>query len=326
MVNLSLVIPVYNEEENIRPLMESLAKNLDGIDHEVIFVDDGSSDHTVDEIIKRSSENVRVLVFSRNFGQTSALAAGIDAAKGEFIATLDGDLQNDPADIPMMLERLQKDNLDIVAGRRLNRRDGMLLRKIPSKIANFLIRKVTKVKVHDYGCTLKIFRASLAKKLDLYGELHRFIPILGSIHGAKIAEMYVRHHPRKFGQSKYGIGRTLKVASDLLLMFFFVKYRQKPMHLFGMLGLGMFGGGFLIETWLLLEKIAGQSVANRPLFYIGILLIIMSIQFITTGFVAELIMRTYFGATSRKPYSIHKKYQAGRELHKKLKNSKGITT
>jgi len=326
MVNLSLVIPVYNEEENIRPLMESLAKNLDGIDHEVIFVDDGSSDHTVDEIIKRSGENVRVLVFSRNFGQTSALAAGIDAAKGEFIATLDGDLQNDPADIPMMLERLQKDNLDIVAGRRLNRRDGMILRKIPSKIANFLIRKVTKVKVHDYGCTLKIFRASLAKKLDLYGELHRFIPILGSIHGAKIAEMYVRHHPRKFGQSKYGIGRTLKVASDLLLMFFFVKYRQKPMHLFGMLGLGMFGGGFLIETWLLLEKIAGQSIANRPLFYIGILLIIMSIQFITTGFVAELIMRTYFGATSRKPYSIHKKYQAGRELHKKLKSSKGITT
>jgi len=323
MINLSVVIPVYNEEENIRPLMESLAKNLAGFDHEVIFVDDGSTDHTVEEIIKRSQENTRILVFSRNFGQTSALAAGIDAARGEFIATLDGDLQNDPADIPSMLERLKKDNLDIIAGRRLQRRDGLMLRKIPSAIANFLIRKLTRVKVHDYGCTLKVFRASLAKKLDLYGELHRFIPILGSIHGAKIAEVYVRHHPRKFGVSKYGLGRTLKVASDLLLMFFFVKYRQKPMHLFGMLGLSMFGAGFLIAVYLLLEKLGGHDIANRPVFYIGILLIIMSMQFITTGFVAELIMRTYFGATSRKPYSIHKRYRGGVVVRKKIRKSEG---
>ncbi len=313
-MKLSVVIPVYNEQENIRPLIESLNKNLEGIDHEVIFVDDGSIDKTVDEILKRSNENTRVICFSRNFGQTSALAAGIEEAKGKYIATIDGDLQNDPSDIAMMLTKLEKDGLDVITGVRANRQDGLILRKIPSLVANWLIRAVTKVRVHDYGCTLKVFRADLAKKLDLYGELHRFIPILANIQGAKISEVRVKHHARQFGRSKYGIGRTLKVASDILLMFFFSKYRQKPMHLFGTIGIGMFAVGFIIESYLMLLKLAGQDIGHRPLFYIGILLLITSVQFITTGFIAELIMRTYFGAQNIKPYNISQRFSAGREI------------
>ena len=317
-MKLSVVVPVYNEEENIKHLIEALEKNLSSVEHEIIFVDDGSIDTTVDEILKRSKENVRILVFSRNYGQTSALAAGIEIAKGEFIATLDGDLQNDPADIPLMLERLERENLDIVAGRRRGRQDN-IIRKIPSKIANYLIRKLTKVKIHDYGCTLKVFRSSIAKRLDLYGELHRFIPILGRIQGAKIAEMDVRHHARRFGHSKYGMSRTLKVFSDLLLMVFFIKYRQKPMHLFGSIGILMFLGGSFILGYLFLIKVTGGSIGGRPLLYLGILLMIMSVQFITTGFLSELMMRTYFSSSGRKPYSIHKKYSGGKDVTSKAK-------
>ncbi|MDB2414718.1 glycosyltransferase family 2 protein [Rickettsiales bacterium] len=314
-MNLSIVIPVYNENENIVPMVDALKNALKDIEHEVIFVDDGSCDGTPDKVneLAKSNDNIRLIVFSRNFGQTSAMAAGIDAANGTFIATLDGDLQNDPSDIPMMLEKLEKENLDIVAGIRQKRQDGFLLRKIPSKIANILIRKITKVYISDYGCTLKVFRSDLAKQLDLYGELHRFIPILGSMEGAKIAEVNVKHHPRLFGVAKYGLGRTFRVISDLMLMVFLLKYRQKPMHLFGTMGTFSFLAGSLIETYLLILKIFGSDIGGRPLFYVGILLIITGVQLVTTGFIAELLMRTYYGSQNKKPYNIKAKYKGGKK-------------
>ncbi len=311
-MRLSIVIPVYNEKENIKPMLEELEKALNSVEHEIIFVDDGSNDGTPNVINESAKKNVRLVQFARNFGQTSAMAAGIGAARGEFIATLDGDLQNDPSDILMMLDKLEKESLDIVAGRRKKRKDGMYLRKIPSKIANKLIRKLTKVYISDYGCTLKVFRSSIAKKLDLYGELHRFIPILGSIEGAKIAEVDVKHHARKFGTSKYGLGRTFRVISDLLLMVFFLKYRQKPMHLFGTLGTSMLMAGGLIEFYLLVLKVFGEDIGGRPLFYVGILLLITGVQLITTGFVAELLMRTYYGSQGKKPYNIKQTFIGGK--------------
>ncbi|MCE3232078.1 MAG: glycosyl transferase [Rickettsiaceae bacterium] len=315
---LSVVIPVYNEKDNVQPMLDALGNALGSIEHEVIFVDDGSNDGTPDIInnAAKNRTNIRLVQFQRNFGQTSAMAAGIDAARGKFIATLDGDLQNDPADIPMMLKKIEDENLDILAGIRANRKDGRFLRKIPSKLANILIRKFTKVYISDYGCTLKVFRSSIAKQLDLYGELHRFIPILGHMEGAKIAEVNTKHHARQFGVSKYGIGRTFKVISDLMLMLFLSKYRQKPMHLFGSIGTFMLAGGFLIETYLLLLKILGEDIGGRPLFYVGILLIITGVQLITTGFIAELLMRTYYESQGKKPYNIRNTFSGG-EVDKK---------
>ncbi len=304
-MHLSIVIPVYNEEQNIKPLMEEIEKALPSIEHEVVFVDDGSSDNTVAEIRALKRGNIKLVRFTRNFGQTSAMAAGIEAAEGEYLAFLDGDLQNDPHDIPLMMEKLKNEGLDMVAGRRAKRKDGMLLRKIPSKIANRLIYGVSKIEVKDYGCTLKLIKTDIAKDIDLYGELHRFIPILASIHGAKIAEMDVRHHPRRFGVSKYGLSRTLKVASDLLLMAFFIKYRQKPMHLFGSMGLLSLGIGGLISLYLMVDKfILGDDIGARPLFFTAILLIIAGIQLISTGFIAELLMRTYFSSKNSRPYVV----------------------
>jgi glycosyltransferase involved in cell wall biosynthesis len=309
-MKLSVVIPVYNEQQNIRPMCDALEDALKGIDFEAIFVDDGSSDGTVEEIKKVSGLKIKLVEFSRNFGQTSAMSAGIELAEGEYLAFLDGDLQNDPTDIPMMIEKLESEGLDMVAGRRANRQDGLILRKIPSKIANKLIYKVSKLEVNDYGCSLKLMKTSLAKDLDLYGELHRFIPILADIRGAKIAQVDVKHHPRRFGVSKYGIGRTLKVASDLMLMAFFIRYRQKPMHLFGTLGLSAVFIGGLIEAYMLALKLFGHSIGGRPLFFVGIVLIITGFQLITTGFIAELLMRTYFSAEQKKPYSVAKVYKS----------------
>jgi dolichol-phosphate mannosyltransferase len=313
-MKLSVVIPMYNEEENVQPMMDALDDALVGLEHELIFVDDGSIDETVPRLKKYRRKHVRIIQFRRNFGQTSAMAAGIQAAKGTYIAMLDGDLQNDPRDIPLMLKKLQDEKLDMVAGIRKKRKDGFMLRKIPSLVANYLIRKMTKVTLKDYGCTLKVFKAEIAKGLDLQGELHRFIPILAVINGAKMAQMDVRHHPRKFGTSKYGISRTLKVASDLLLMFFFIKYRQKPMHLFGGMGLLAIALGGLIETYLLILKIMGESIGTRPLFYVGILSIIVGVQLITSGFVAEILMRTYYGAQDKTPYVIANEYAAGKAV------------
>ncbi len=303
-MKLSVVIPVMNEEENIEPLFKALREALQGLDYELIFVDDGSSDNTVAKIKELADERTKLIVFNRNFGQSLAMAAGIDAAQGDVIATIDGDLQNDPRDIPIMLEKMTKEGWDVVAGVRAKRQDGLVLRKIPSKIANWIIRKSTGVYLHDYGCTLKLFKKDVAKNLGLYGELHRFIPVLAKLYGAKMTEMEVRHHPRLYGQSKYGIGRTFKVISDLLLMLFFQKYGTKPMHLFGTLGFGMFGIGMLINLYLFILKLFGSDIGGRPLLILGVMLTLGGIQLITTGFLAEIMMRTYYESQNKKPYVI----------------------
>jgi len=293
-----------NEEDNIDPLFKALREALKGVDFELIFVDDGSTDNTVQKIKDNADEKTVLIVFNRNFGQTTAMAAGIDIAKGDLIATIDGDLQNDPKDIPLMMEKLKKEGWDVVAGIRQKREDGLLLRKIPSKIANWIIRKVTGVYISDYGCTLKLFKKEVAKNLGLYGELHRFIPVLAKLYGAKMTQMVVRHHPRIHGVSKYGIGRTFKVISDLMLIVFFQKYATKPMHLFGTLGFGMFGIGMIINFYLFILKILGYSIGTRPLLILGVMLTLGGIQLITTGFLAEILMRTYYESQNKKPYII----------------------
>ena len=304
-MQLSVVIPMMNEEENVKPLFEAIKNALTGkFDYEVILVDDGSTDNTVSLMKEYADEHTNILVFNRNYGQSSAMQAGIYHAKGELIITLDGDLQNDPSDIPMMVEKLQNENWDVVAGIRAKRQDGMLLRKIPSKIANWLIRKLTGVYLKDYGCTLKVFRKEVAKNLGLYGELHRFIPVLAKLYGANITEVDVKHHARIHGESKYGIGRTTKVFSDLMLMVFFQKYGVKPMHLFGTIGITAFAIGFFIEFYLLILKLLGEDIGTRPLFMVGILLLIGGVQLITTGFIAEIMMRTYYESQNKKPYVI----------------------
>jgi glycosyltransferase involved in cell wall biosynthesis len=305
-MKLSVVIPVMNETENIRPLFQALEASLGSIDHEIILVDDGSTDGTVAAIEACAPAHSRLIVLNKNYGQTTAMAAGIEYAEGELIATMDGDLQNDPADIPLMMRYLEEQELDVVAGRRASRKDGMMLRKIPSAIANAMIRTLTDVHIRDYGCTLKVFRKDVAKNLGLYGELHRFIPVLVQLYGARMAEMDVRHHPRKYGSSKYGIGRTSRVLSDLLFMVFFQKYGQKPMHLFGTLGFISFFLGIAVNIYLLALKILGHEIGGRPLLSLGIILTFIGIQLITSGFVAEFIMRTYYESQNKKPYIIRK--------------------
>ncbi len=308
-MKLSVVIPVMNEEENIAPLFKALREALEGLDYELIFVDDGSTDATVQKIKEEANERTKLLVLSRNFGQSLAMAAGIDAASGDVIATIDGDLQNDPRDIPIMVQKMQKEGWDVVAGVRARRQDGLVLRKIPSKIANWIIRKSTGVYLKDYGCTLKVFKKKVAKNLGLYGELHRFIPVLAKLYGAKMTEMDVRHHPRLHGQSKYGIGRTFKVISDLMLMLFFQKYGTKPMHLFGTLGFLMLFIGVMIDLYLFFLKLFGHDIGGRPLLILGVMLTLAGIQLITTGFLAEIMMRTYYESQNKKPYVVREVYE-----------------
>jgi len=310
MKKLSLVVPMMNEEENVEPLFKAVREALVDIDYEFILVDDGSTDRTVEKMKELADERTKILVFTRNSGQTQAMAAGIEAAEGELIATIDGDLQNDPSDIPLMIEKLENEEWDVVAGRRLKRQDGMFLRKVPSKIANYIIRRSTGVYLNDYGCTLKVYRSAVAKNLGLYGELHRFIPVLAKMYGAKIVEMDVKHHARIHGTSKYGLGRTFKVISDLLLMLFMQKYRTRPMHLFGGLGVASFASGMMINFYLLILKLTGEDIGHRPLLTLGIVLVIAGIQLITTGFIAELIMRTYYESQGKRAYNIKETFVA----------------
>jgi glycosyltransferase involved in cell wall biosynthesis len=298
-MKLSVVITVFNEEDNVEPLLQQIYDSLDGIEYEVLMVDDGSTDKTVEQLLRHATSRVKIVELQKNYGQTAAMAAGIDQATGTYIVTMDGDLQNDPKDIPVMLEKIENENYDVIAGRRLNRQDNSV-RKIPSKIANAIIRWASGVHIHDYGCSLKIFKKKIAKNLGLYGELHRFIPILSQLQGARILEMDVNHHPRIYGKSKYGLGRTLKVASDLLLMTFFQKYFQRPMHLFGGVGIISFLIGLVINTYLLIEKILGNDIWGRPLLILGLIFLLGGIQLITIGFVAEIVVRTYFESQDKK--------------------------
>jgi glycosyltransferase involved in cell wall biosynthesis len=305
MKKISVVICLFNEEENIKPLIESIDNALKGIDFEIVMVDDGSTDHTSQEIMTNSRPWMKLIRFRKNYGQSSALVAGIDHAQGEFIVTMDGDLQNDPTDIPVLLSKIESEKWDIVAGYRENRQDNFILRKLPSKFANYLIRKTTKVRIMDYGCTLKIFRSNIAKDLRIYGELHRFIPVLASLEGANhITQVGVKHHPRQHGRSKYGMGRMLRVLSDLLLLLFFKKFMQKPMHLFGSLGILLTFAGAVINVYLLVLKILGKDIWGKPLLMLGILLLLTGIQLITIGLISELLMRTYFESQGKRPYNI----------------------
>lgn len=303
-LKLSVIVTVYNEELNILPLIEKISEALMKYDYEIIYVDDGSSDNTLKTLYGIEHDRLKVVSFRKNYGQSLALMAGIDLAKGEYIATMDGDLQNDPSDIPAMLQMAEEGGWDMVAGERVNRQDGVFLRKIPSKIANYVIRNTAGVKLKDYGCALKIFRKEIAKDLGLYGELHRFIPVLAHLEGARITQVPVKHHARAFGKSKYGLGRTFKVISDLLLMLFWKKYMQKPMHLFGSVGLLLFFAGALINLYLVSLKIAGQDIWGKPLLILGLMLVIGGIQFVTMGIVMEIQMRTYFESQQKRPYKI----------------------
>lgn len=305
-LKLSIIICVYNEEPNIKPLNKWINESIHDIDYEIIYVDDGSTDRTRQEIIALEDPKVILVEFRKNYGQSSALYAGIDQARGEYLVTMDGDLQNDPSDVPMMLKLAEDEGWDLVAGIRKNRQDGMFLRKIPSKIANAIIRKSTGVHIKDYGCTLKVFKSDLAKNIGLYGELHRFIPVLASLEGATITQVDVKHHAREFGKSKYGINRTFKVISDLLLMLFFKKYMSKPMHLFGGLGVLLFFLGTAINTYFLVLKIMGHDIWGKPLLLLGIVLLLAGIQLITIGLMSDLLMRTYYESQQKRPYKIRK--------------------
>ncbi|NEU07596.1 glycosyltransferase family 2 protein [Flavihumibacter sp. R14] len=306
MRELSVVITVLNERENIQPLILAIRDALSGIDYEVVFVDDGSDDGTQREIRQHSDDRIRLIELRKNYGQSTAMTAGIDHSTGTYIALLDGDLQNDPTDIPFMLQKLKDEDWDVVAGNRKNRQDGMFLRKIPSKIANALIRRMTGVYIRDYGCTLKIFKREIAEDLGIYGELHRFIPVLAKLQGASITQVDVKHHARRFGSSKYGLNRTFKVMSDLILMVFFRKYIQKPMHLFGTMGFVSLGLGIIINTYLLILKIMGQDIWGKPLLILGMIFLLGGIQLITFGILAEVNVRTYFEGTNRKTYQVRR--------------------
>lgn len=305
----SIVIPVYNEEDNVEALHKSLKEALDklNIEYELVIVDDGSTDRTLPllEQLQQKDQNMTVLSLRRNFGQTAAFAAGFDFSRGDVVITMDGDLQNDPNDIPKLLE-LIKDN-DLVSGWRKNRKDPFLSRRLPSMMANWLISKVTGVKLHDYGCSLKAYRRDVIKNLKLYGEMHRFIPAVASWYGVRVAEVETTHHPRLRGKSKYGISRTLKVVLDLITVKFLQSFSTRPLQFFGPVGIlsGLIGAVVLV--YLSIEKlILGQSIGGRPLLLLGALLIIVGIQFIGMGLLGEMIVRVYH-ETQRKPIYVIKK-------------------
>lgn len=305
-MRVSLVICVFNEEDNILPLAEQIIHALNDFDFEAIFVDDGSTDSTREKIRSIKDDRFFIVELKKNYGQSSALQAGIDNAKGEFIVTLDGDMQNDPSDIPMMIELADAGGWDVVAGIRSNRKDGMLMRKIPSAIANSIIRNATEIPIQDYGCTLKVFRNEIAGNLRIYGELHRFIPVLVVLEGGTITQTEVKHHARIHGKSKYGVGRTFKVVSDLVVVLFLKKYLQKPMHLFGTLGGIAIIPGVGINIYLLILKILGHDIWGKPLLILGMMLLLGGIQLITFGLLAEIQMRTYFESQNKKPYRIRR--------------------
>jgi len=308
------VITIMNEEENIKPLLEAVRSALKGFDYEVILVDDGSTDKTKQQVLENADERTVLVELRKNYGQSTAMTAGIDYSRGKYVALLDGDLQNDPTDIPAMLDLLKKEDWDVVAGNRKNRKDGFVLRKIPSKIANALIRRMTGVYIKDYGCTLKVFKREIAEELGLYGELHRFIPVLAKLQGAKITQVDVKHHARIHGKSKYGINRTFKVMSDLVLMVFMRKYMQKPMHLFGPLGFLSIGIGIVINIYLLVLKLMGQDIGGKPLLILGLIFLLGGIQLITIGIIADISVRTYFESQNKKTYTVRNIYHAKREV------------
>jgi glycosyltransferase involved in cell wall biosynthesis len=305
---LSVVVPIYNEVESIGRLVEAIATTLQAhpLSYEIILVDDGSQDGSADLLrtTAQTRSDLRAVLLRRNYGQTAAMAAGFDHAQGQVIVTLDGDLQNDPQDIPMLLDKLNE-GYDMVSGWRKARQDAMVTRLIPSKIANWLIIRVTGVNIHDYGCSLKAYRAELVHDMQLYGELHRFLPALAFIEGARITELPVRHHARQFGQSKYGLGRTYRVLMDLLTIFFMKKFLTRPMHVFGWFGLISMLSGISLGIYLSILKFAmGQEIGDRPLLILAVVLFLTGVQLFSFGLLAELLMRTYHESQQRPIYRV----------------------
>jgi glycosyltransferase involved in cell wall biosynthesis len=309
---LSLVVPVYNEVDNVLPLVTQVqaAMTASPWPWQLILVDDGSRDGTttrIREAVARSPEHICAVILRRNFGQTAAMQAGIDAAAGTIIATMDGDLQNNPHDIVRMVRRLLDEDLDLLVGWRRERQDNLWLRKVPSWLANRLIVAVTGVRLHDYGCSLKIFRACVVRQVRLYGEMHRFIPTwMATVTSPdRIREEPVSHFPRVHGKSKYGLSRTFKVLLDLLSMYFFTRYRASPGHFFGRIGLLCGALGAAALAWLGWHKLVdGESIANRPLLMLGVLMAVIGVQFICTGIVTEMLARTYFEAGGNRTYLV----------------------
>ena len=305
---VSVVVPIYNEVESLTHLIDAIASTLreSGLAYEIICVDDGSSDGSTDLLkqLVRDRADIRAVLLRRNYGQTAAMAAGFHHAKGRAIVTLDGDLQNDPTDIPRLLAKLEE-GYDLVSGWRKNRQDAAMTRLLPSRIANWLIGRVTGVKLHDYGCSLKAYRTELVADMNLYGELHRFLPALAYIEGARIAEMPVLHHARRFGKSKYGLGRTVRVLMDLFTIFAIKKFLTRPMHGFGMVGLASIALGTLVGLYLTFLKLGlGQSIGDRPLLILAVVLFLAGIQLFSFGLLAELCMRTYHESQNRPIYRI----------------------
>lgn len=306
--DVSVVAPVYNEVESIPHLLDAIAATFKGTDfsYEIILVDDGSTDGSAQLLKQFASQrhDVKAIILRRNYGQTAAMAAGFNYAQGSIIITLDADLQNDPADIPILIAKLDE-GYDLVSGWRKNRQDGALRRLLPSKIANWLIRRITGVRIHDYGCSLKAYRAELVADMNLYGELHRFLPALAYIEGARITEIPVRHHPRRFGSSKYGLARTFRVVMDLMTIAFMKKFLTRPMHVFGLLGLGSMISGIFIGFYLTFIKFGlGENIGDRPLLILAVLLFVTGVQLFCFGLLAELLMRTYHESQGRPIYRV----------------------
>ena len=308
---ISVVIPLYNEEESVPQLYEELTATLEATGHpyEIIVVDDGSSDSSFDHLqrLHELDPRLKVIRFRRNFGQTAAFAAGFDAAQGDVIVTLDADLQNDPADIPRLLTKANE-GYDVVSGWRVKRQDPFH-RRLPSQVANWLISRVTGVRLHDYGCSLKVYRREVVKNIRLYGELHRFIPAIASWMGVSIAEIPVNHRPRSFGQSKYGtVTRTVKVFLDLLTVRFLLSYATRPIHVFGGLGMLAVGAGSALGLYLSYVKLVlKEDIGNRPLLTLAVLLMIVGVQMISMGLLGELVVRTYHESQNKPIYVVRER-------------------
>jgi glycosyltransferase involved in cell wall biosynthesis len=307
-MDLSIIVPVYNEEENVEPIVEEIGAALGGAEKsfEVIVVDDGSRDDTYKILCRLHQERswLKIIRFKRNFGQTAAIAAGLAHARGSVVVPMDGDGQNDPKDIPPLLRKLDEGH-DLVSGWRYPRQDPFWSRRLPSGVANAVISWITGVKLHDYGCTLKAMRAEIAKDLKLYGEMHRFIPALAKERGALITEVRVHHRPRLRGRSKYGLSRTFRVLLDLVTVQFLNQYATRPLHVFGVIGLGSGVAGFLIGVYLSLQKILyGAAIGGRPLLLLAVLLIVISFQFFSIGLLGEMLARTYHESQSKTIYVI----------------------
>ena len=308
MSEVSVVIPIYNEEGNIRELYTKLNDVLSIIteNYEVIFVDDGSTDNSFNVLKKINTENKNVVVvkFRRNFGQTAALSAGFDHFKGDVIITMDGDLQNDPEDIALLLTKINE-GYDIVSGWRVDRKDPFFTKKLPSKFSNWLASKLTGVKLHDFGCTFKAYRREVVENINLYGEMHRYIPALASQMGVSIAEVKVRHHPRQHGKSKYGITRLMRGMLDLITVKFLLSYSMRPLQLFGIPGIISLFIGFVIGAYLTIERFFfGMSLADRPLLLLAVLLMFLGVQFVTMGLLGEIITRTYYEVQGKPIYTV----------------------